>query len=121
MTCINWWRIGAGVFKSITEAKSTNGTEPCTLGRMSLTGNRPSACDCWFITGATASGKSRLGLVLAERLNAEIVSLDSMAVYRGLDIGTAKPSPEDQARLPHHLLDILDPADEYSLAQFVEA
>jgi tRNA dimethylallyltransferase len=87
---------------------------------MSLTGNRPSACDCWFITGATASGKSRLGLVLAERLNAEIVSLDSMAVYRGLDIGTAKPSPDDRARVPHHLLDILDPAEEYSLAQYVE-
>jgi tRNA dimethylallyltransferase len=75
--------------------------------------------DCWFLTGATAVGKTGVGLALARRLDAEIVSLDSMAIYRGMDIGTAKPSPEERAAVPHHLVDIVDPADEYSVAQYV--
>jgi tRNA dimethylallyltransferase len=77
--------------------------------------------DCWFLTGATAVGKSSVGLALARRLNAEIVSLDSMAIYRGMDIGTAKPTAEQRATVPHHLVDIVDPADEYSVAQYVDA
>ena len=76
--------------------------------------------DCWFLTGATATGKTGVALALAERLGAEIVSLDSMTVYRGMDIGTAKPTAEERARVPHHLLDVVDPADEYSVAQYVE-
>jgi tRNA dimethylallyltransferase len=75
--------------------------------------------DCWYLTGATATGKTVVALALAERLNAEIVSLDSMTVYRGMDIGTAKPTRAEQAAAPHHLLDIVEPADEYSVAQYV--
>jgi tRNA dimethylallyltransferase len=77
--------------------------------------------DCWFLTGATAVGKTAIGVALAERLNAEIISLDSMTIYRGMDIGTAKPSRELQAVVPHHLIDIVDPSDEYSVAQYVDA
>ncbi|QDS97766.1 tRNA (adenosine(37)-N6)-dimethylallyltransferase MiaA [Adhaeretor mobilis] len=77
--------------------------------------------DCWFLTGATAVGKTSVAIALAERLDAEIISLDSMAIYRGMDIGTAKPSPEEQRRVPHHLLDIVDPTDEYSVAEYLSA
>ncbi len=73
------------------------------------------ALDCWFLTGATAVGKTEIGLLLAQRLGAEIVSLDSMTIYRGMDIGTAKPSSEQQAEVPHHLIDIVDPDEEYSI------
>lgn len=76
---------------------------------------------CWFLAGPTASGKSAAGLILAERIGAEIVALDSMSLYRGMDIGTAKPSPDDRRRIPHHLLDVIDPHEEYSLAQYVTA
>ena len=76
---------------------------------------------CWFLTGPTASGKTAVGLALAKRLGAEIVSLDSMAVYRGLDIGTAKPSVDERRCVPHHLIDICEPDDEFSVAQYVEA
>lgn len=76
---------------------------------------------CWFLTGPTASGKTAIGIALAQRLGAEIISLDSMAVYRGLDIGTAKPSVAEQARVPHHLIDLCEPDDEFSVAQYVEA
>ncbi len=62
-----------------------------------------------------------MGIALARRIGAEIVSMDSMALYRGMDIGTAKPSPEQRGAVPHHLLDILDADEEYSLAQYLEA
>lgn len=78
------------------------------------------AQDCWFLTGATAVGKTSVALALAEKLGAEIISMDSMAIYRGMDIGTAKPTPEEQNQVPHHLIDIVDPSDEYSVAQYVE-
>jgi tRNA dimethylallyltransferase len=77
--------------------------------------------DCWFLSGATAVGKTAVGLALAQRLGAEIVSLDSMAIYRGMDIGTAKPTREQRAMVPHHLIDIVEPQDEYSVAQYVDA
>jgi tRNA dimethylallyltransferase len=77
--------------------------------------------DCWFLTGPTASGKSAVGLELAQRLNAEIISLDSMALYRGMDIGTAKPTAADRTAVPHHLVDVVDPHEEYSVAQYVAA
>jgi tRNA dimethylallyltransferase len=70
--------------------------------------------------GPTASGKTGLALSLAERLPVEIVSVDSAQVYRGMDIGTAKPAPEVRARVPHHLIDLLDPAETYSAARFRE-
>jgi tRNA dimethylallyltransferase len=76
---------------------------------------------CWFLAGPTAAGKSAAGLELAEMLGAEIVSLDSMTLYRGMEIGTAKPSPADRSRIPHHLLDVVDPHEEYSLAEYVQA
>jgi tRNA dimethylallyltransferase len=72
-----------------------------------------------FLTGPTASGKSEVALEVADRLGAEIISVDSMAVYRGMDIGTAKPSVEAQQRVPHHLIDLVDPTIDYSVSQFV--
>ena len=73
---------------------------------------------CVFIAGPTAVGKSEIALALAEQLGGEIISVDSMQVYRGLDIGTAKPSPADRARVPHHLIDILDLTESFDAAQF---
>ena len=72
-----------------------------------------------FLTGPTASGKSAVALELAERLPLEIVSVDSALVYRGMDIGTAKPTPAERAAVPHHLIDIRDPRQAYSAAEFV--
>jgi tRNA dimethylallyltransferase len=71
------------------------------------------------LAGPTASGKSAAALVLAERLDAEIISVDSALVYRGMDIGTAKPTPDERQRVPHHLIDIRDPTQPYSAAEFV--
>lgn len=70
------------------------------------------------LAGPTAAGKSASTLALAERWPLEIVNVDSATIYRGMDIGTAKPSLEEQARVPQHLLDILDPAQSYSAAEF---
>lgn len=72
-----------------------------------------------LLMGPTASGKSALALALAQQLGGEIVSVDSAQVYRGMDIGTAKPSAAERGRAPHHLLDIVDPTDAYSAARFV--
>ena len=71
------------------------------------------------IAGPTASGKSALALALAERLPVEIISVDSALVYRGMDIGTAKPTPAELAAAPHHLIDIREPTEAYSAADFV--
>lgn len=71
-----------------------------------------------LIVGPTAVGKTELALQLAERMNGEIVSVDSRLFYRGMDIGTAKPSKEEMARAPHHLVDIVDPDETLSLAIF---
>jgi len=70
------------------------------------------------LAGPTASGKSAAALALAQALDAEIISVDSALVYRGMDIGTAKPTPEERARVPHHLLDIREPSQSYSAAEF---
>lgn len=72
-----------------------------------------------YLAGPTASGKSAVALALAERVPAEIISVDSALVYRGMDIGTAKPTPAERAAVPHHLIDIRDPATPYSAAEFV--
>ena len=74
---------------------------------------------CWFLAGPTACGKSATSLALADRLKAEIISLDSMAIYRRMDIGTAKPSLSDRQKVAHHLIDIAEPHEEYSVAEFV--
>ena len=71
-----------------------------------------------ILTGPTGSGKTRLGVELALRLGAEIVSMDSMALYRGMDVGTAKPTPEQRSRVPHHLLDLADPSEPFSVTRF---
>lgn len=76
---------------------------------------------CWFLTGPTAVGKTELSLQLADHLEAEILSLDSMAIYRGMDLGTAKPSAAEQARIPHHLIDLADPWEEYTVADYLSA
>lgn len=70
------------------------------------------------ILGPTAVGKSQIGLAVAQRLNGEIISGDSMTVYRGMDIGTAKPSLADQQLVPHHLIDILNPDEHYDVYRF---
>ena len=72
------------------------------------------------IAGPTASGKTRLGIELAQSLGGEIVSADSMQVYRGMDIGTAKADAAERAAAPHHMLDVADPAENYSVARYVE-
>lgn len=71
-----------------------------------------------FIMGPTAAGKTQLAMDLYERLPCEIISVDSAMIYRGMDIGTAKPSAAELARVPHHLIDFLDPAEHYSAACF---
>src|SRR4051794_29274517 len=76
--------------------------------------------DALILTGPTASGKTDLALELAPRLNAEIVCMDSMTLYRGMDIGTAKPPPAERAREPHHLLDLLQPWESASVVWWLE-
>jgi tRNA dimethylallyltransferase len=71
-----------------------------------------------FIMGPTAAGKTDLALALAEKYPLEIISVDSALVYKGMDIGTAKPSPQELAEFPHHLVDILDPTENYSAGKF---
>lgn len=82
---------------------------------------------CWFLAGPTACGKSDIALELAERLRTErgltieIVSLDSMTLYRRMNIGTAKPSDEERRRVPHHLFDVLEPSQDFSVAEYLVA
>lgn len=73
-----------------------------------------------LLLGTTASGKTAVSLELARRLDAEILSVDSMQVYRRMNIGTAKPSAEELASIPHHLIDIAEPSESFSVARFVE-
>src|SRR3954470_21413409 len=79
-----------------------------------------SSANLLVILGPTASGKSALALELAARVGGELLSVDSMQVYRHLDIGTAKPSPAEQERVPHHLIDVVEPTEEFTVARFVE-
>src|SRR5437660_6595772 len=72
-----------------------------------------------LLAGPTAVGKSEIALLLAERVGGEIVSFDSMQVYRGLDIGTAKPAAEERARVPHHLIDVVEITEAFDAAKFV--
>jgi tRNA dimethylallyltransferase len=73
-----------------------------------------------FLAGPTAVGKSEIALLLAERFGGEIISVDSMQVYRGLDVGTAKPSAEERARVRHHLVDVAELIEEFDAAKFCE-
>lgn len=81
---------------------------------------RPFAHSLLVLVGPTAVGKTALSLHLAERLGGEVVSADSRLFYRGMDIGTAKPTPQERARVPHHLLDIAAPDETVGLAEFQE-
>lgn len=97
--------------------------EPSTLACVPA-GSRPPAAprledDCWILSGPTAAGKTALGIGLARRLGAEIVSVDSMAIYTGLDVGTAKPTAEERAAVPHHCIDIVPPAAPFSVARWL--
>lgn len=74
---------------------------------------------CWFLAGPTAVGKSALAIELAREIGGEILSMDSMAIYRGMDIGTAKPSREELERVPHHLIDLIDPDEEFSTTEYL--
>ena len=73
------------------------------------------------ISGPTASGKSDLALKLAQELGGEIICMDSMQIYRRMDIGTAKPTPEEQRIVPHHMLDIVEPVESYAVADYAAA
>jgi tRNA dimethylallyltransferase len=73
------------------------------------------------LVGPTASGKTVAALRIAEALDAEILSVDSMLVYRGMDLGTAKPTPAERARVPHHLIDLVEPSERFTVARFREA
>lgn len=74
----------------------------------------------WILTGPTASGKTELGLKIAKNNGIEIISADSMLVYRGMDIGTEKPSLDMRNKIPHHLIDVVEPWEEYSVGQYVK-
>ena len=76
--------------------------------------------DILVVCGPTASGKTALAAELALRLDGEVVSADSMQVYRRMDIGTAKPTPGEMRGVPHHMLDVADPWENYSVARYVE-
>lgn len=80
---------------------------------------RHSLTPAFLLAGPTAAGKSAIAIALAEQVGGEIVSVDSMQVYRGLDVGTAKPGPVDRARVPHHLIDVVDLTSGFDAAQFV--
>ena len=71
------------------------------------------------ICGPTASGKTALGVALAQAIGGEVVSADSMQIYRRMDIGTAKPTAAEMGGVPHHMLDVADPAEDYSVARYV--
>ena len=72
-----------------------------------------------IIAGPTGVGKSHMGIRLAQRIGGEIISADSMQIYRGMDIATAKPSKEEKKGIPHHLMDFLDPTENFSVSHFV--
>ena len=72
------------------------------------------------ICGPTATGKTKLGVALAQRLGGEVVSADSMQVYRDMAVGTARPTPEEMAGVPHHMMGVVDPRENYSVARYVQ-
>ncbi|MGO9204151.1 MAG: tRNA (adenosine(37)-N6)-dimethylallyltransferase MiaA [Limisphaerales bacterium] len=91
-----------------------------TCPSLSLSSSPSAISDLLVLAGPTAVGKSAVAVGLAERLGGEIVSVDSMQVYRGLDIGTAKPSAEQRARVPHHLIDVVEVSQPFDAARFAQ-
>ncbi|KAM5586209.1 tRNA dimethylallyltransferase 9 [Rosa sericea] len=109
------------VFRSAVKITFTLRRRPfTTLCSVSATQKKKSKEKVIVVSGPTGAGKSRLALELAKLLNGEIISADSVQVYRGLDVGSAKPSPGDRKEVPHHLVDILHPSEEYSVGQFYD-
>jgi tRNA dimethylallyltransferase len=92
-------------------------TERLRTTTLNRQGRRP-VSPAYALVGPTASGKTEAAVALAGRLDAEILVIDSMTVYRGMDVGTAKPSPSQRSQVPHHLLDVADPREPFSVAQF---
>lgn len=84
------------------------------------TASAPKTAATWVLAGPTACGKTAAALALAQETDIEVISVDSALIYKGMDIGTAKPSAEELAAVPHHLIDILDPTESYSAARFVQ-
>jgi tRNA dimethylallyltransferase len=82
--------------------------------------SRPGGPPLVVVAGPTAVGKTAAGIALARRFGGEVVNADSRNLYRGMDVGTAKPTPQERAGVPHHLIDVLDPTDEMSLAHYQE-
>ena len=82
------------------------------------TGSQQASERCWILVGPTAVGKTELSLALAHERPVEIVSVDSMQVYRGMDIGTAKPRPEELLQTPHHMIDVVEPQEQFSVGRF---
>ncbi|XP_022984461.1 tRNA dimethylallyltransferase 9 [Cucurbita maxima] len=108
------------LFRSISYRGTRRRRLFASFGSASATATKERKEKVIVISGPTGAGKSRLAMELAKRLNGEIVSADSVQVYQGLDIGSAKPSARDRKEVPHHLLDILRPYEEYSAGQFFE-
>ncbi|MBN1307339.1 MAG: tRNA (adenosine(37)-N6)-dimethylallyltransferase MiaA [Chitinispirillaceae bacterium] len=96
----------------------TKENTPCSLAAASASGREGGAVPVAVLLGPTASGKSALALQIAGEMGWEIISCDSRQIYRGMDIGTAKPSQKEQELVPHWLIDILDPSEEYSAYRF---
>jgi tRNA dimethylallyltransferase len=84
------------------------------------TSGPPSAPRTWILAGPTACGKTAAALAIAREVDIEVISVDSALIYQGMDIGTAKPTADELAQVPHHLIDIIDPAQSYSAARFVQ-
>ncbi|MFN0007763.1 MAG: tRNA (adenosine(37)-N6)-dimethylallyltransferase MiaA [Planctomycetota bacterium] len=89
-------------------------------GEISVRGGLLAGLDAACLIGPTATGKSALALAICERTGAEIVSLDSMQVYRGMDVGTAKASAEERERVPHHMLDLVPPSERYDVRRYLD-
>ncbi|HAC90318.1 MAG TPA: tRNA (adenosine(37)-N6)-dimethylallyltransferase MiaA [Planctomycetaceae bacterium] len=120
------WLINLPLGKKALETRENDMIEPFLVPESDTTERPdfqgwvlPALKNCWYLTGATSSGKSPLALAIAQRTNAEIISMDSMAIYKGMNIGTAKPTLEDQRLVPHHQLDIVVPSQTYSLSEYV--
>jgi tRNA dimethylallyltransferase len=101
----------------LNEESRSRGVEESGQQRPGREGRSP---DLLAIVGPTATGKTEVGILVAEVIGGEIISADSMAVYRGMDVATAKPTGEERARVPHHLVDIIRPDEPFSVADYVQ-
>ncbi len=105
-----------GVVAAVSPARTANLSEESISGTSKL--NLESTPLVVILLGPTGSGKTALSLALAEHFNGEIVSCDSVAVYRGMELGTAKPTKEERARIPHHLIDVTTPDQPFTAGDY---